>query len=101
MKYSAALSAHKFEPVMGQNARLQPGSLQEVLLHETAVSWMRVRLAETVPAKPWLETKDEYSSRLRECCAAVNKTYDVDGLCRNFLKRIAQLRANEGGRLKE
>ena len=100
-KYSDALSEHGFQPFMGQNARLQPGSLQEVLLHETAVSWMRVRLAETMPAKPWLETREQYSSRLRECCAAVNKLYNVDGLCRDFLARIAQLRVNKGGRLKE
>ena len=100
-KYSAALADHGLQPVMGQNARLQPGNLSEVLLHETAVSWLRVRLAESVPAKAWAETPEEFASRLRACCQAVNSAYDVDGLCRAFPARIAKLRAAGGGRLKE
>ena len=100
-KYSAALAENGLVPMMGQNARLQPGSLSEVLLHETAVSWLRVRLAETVPTQAWAETREEYSSRLRQCCQAVNSAYNVDGLCRDFPARIAKLRQSKGGRLKE
>ena len=98
-KYSAALADNELEPMMGQNARAQPGNLSEVLLHETAVSWLRVRLAETVPAKAWDETREEYSTRLRQCCQVVNNSYNVDGLCRNFLTRIAKLKERNGGRL--
>ena len=100
-KYSAALSDNDLVPMMGQNARLQPGNLSEVLLHETAVSWLRIRLAESVPAKAWAETREQYTSRLRACCQAVNSSYNVDGLCRAFPARIAKLRDAEGGRLKE
>ena len=100
-KYSTALAEYEFVPMMGQNARLQPGNLSEVLLHETAVSWLRVRLAESVPAKAWAETREQYTSRLRACCQAVNSSYNVDGLCREFPARIAKLREAEGGRLKE
>ena len=100
-KYSVALAENNFEPMMGQNARLQPGSLSEVLLHETAVSWLRVRLAESVPARAWAETREQYASRLRACCQAVNSCYNVDGLCRAFPGRIAQLREAQGGKLKE
>ena len=35
--------------------QLAVASLQEVLLHETAVAWIRCRLACTVPAKCWKE----------------------------------------------
>ena len=68
---------------------------------ETAVSWLRIRLAESVPAKAWAETREQYTSRLRACCQAVNSSYNVDGLCRAFPARIAKLRDAEGGRLKE
>ena len=100
-KYSAALADNELEPMMGQSARVQPGNLSEVLLHETAVSWLRVRLAETVPAKAWDETREEYSTRLRQCCQAVNNVYNVDGLCRSFLTRIAKLKERKGGRLSK
>ena len=36
------------------------GHMQEVFLRETAVSWIRLRLASTVPSKAWLETKEQY-----------------------------------------
>ena len=100
-KYSTALAEYEFVPMMGQNARLQPGNLSEVLLHETAVSWLRVRLAETVPAKAWAETREEYSTRLRQCCQTVNKFYNVDGLCRDFPMCVAKLKDRKGGRLNE
>ena len=32
---------------LGNDASVQPGCLQELMLHETAVSWIRVRLART------------------------------------------------------
>ena len=100
-KYRDALAEHGFEPMMGQNARAQPGSLQEVLLHETAVSWMRTKLAESVPARAWQETREGYCARLRKCCEAINKDYNVDGLCRDFLPRVQKLRAHGGGRIQE
>ena len=36
------------------------GHMQEVFLRETAVSWIRLRPASTVPSKAWLETKEQY-----------------------------------------
>ena len=56
-KYQGTLRKHGFKNMMGDNASAQPGHMQEVLLHETAVSWIRLRLAATVPSKPWLETR--------------------------------------------
>ena len=100
-KYRDALAEHGLEPMMGDNARAQPGSLQEVLLHETAVSWMRTKLAESVPARAWAETREGYCARLRQCCEAINKDCNVDGLCRDFLPRVEKLRAKGGGRTQE
>ena len=94
-----ALAAARLETVIGEDARTQPGSLGDVLLHETAVSWMRVRLAETTPPRPWLETHEEYNQRLKACCDAVNRDLDVEGLCRGWLKRLEDLEAKAGDRL--
>ena len=84
---------------MGDDAGKQPGSLQEVLLHETAVAWIRCRLACTVPAKCWEETRQEYSTRLKRCCEHINDEHDVDALCRAFPKRCKKLDDAQGCRL--
>ena len=99
--YKDALKAHGFKAALGEDANTQQGRLQELMLHETAVSWMRRRLARTVPAQAWAETRQEYTSRLKACCDEINADLDVEGLCRDFPKRICQLVKNEGGRLKE
>ena len=72
---------------------------EEVELHETAVAWMRHRLARSVPAKPWEETREQYSSRLKQVVAEINETLDVEGLCRALPKRIEDLVATRGDRL--
>ena len=68
--------------MMGDNASAQPGHMQEVLLHETAVSWIRLRLAATVPSKPWLETRGEYASRLGRVVDDIHTSLDVEGFAR-------------------
>ena len=69
------------------------------MLHETAVSWIRVRLARTVPRKAWEKTRDAFITRLKDVVREVNETCDVDGLCRALPKRIAELVDAEGDRL--
>ena len=97
--FKQALREHKFKAIHGDDASAQPGRLQEVMLHETAVSWMRHRLARSVPAKPWEETREQYSSRLEQVVAEINETLDVEGLCRALPKRIEDLVATRGDRL--
>ena len=97
--YKAALEATRLTTVIGDDAKAQPGSLGDVLLHETAVSWMRVRLAETTPPRPWLETHDQYNQRLKTCCEAINRDLDVPGLCRGWNKRMQDLKDKAGDRL--
>ena len=50
-EYSAALREHSLKAFMGADAARQPGDLQDLMLHETAVSWLSSRLALTTPAK--------------------------------------------------
>ena len=75
--------------------------MQELMLHETSVSWLRYRLAETVPKRSWEETPEAFGIRLRLCAADINAKLDVEGLCRGFPKRVQKLLDKKGGRLKE
>ncbi len=47
------------------DAGQQPGNLQEVLLHESAVSWIRRREALNRIIKPWEETPEQFATRLK------------------------------------
>ena len=51
------------------------------------------------PARPWLETPEEYRTRLKAAVAEVIATHDVDSLCKELPARVAQLILEEGGRL--
>ena len=99
--YKRALKDHHLKPAMGDDASIQPGSLQELMLHETSVAWIRHRLAKSVPPKAWEESLDAYSARLKQAVDEINKCNDVEGLCRGFLTRIQKLVDREGGRLSE
>ena len=97
--YDAALKTHNLRAYFGNDASIQPGQLQEVMLHETAVSWMRLRLARTVPSRSWEESVEAYRSRLKDCAAYINANYNIDSLCRELPDRVAELHKREGGRL--
>ena len=79
---------------MGERAAAQPGKLSDCLLHDTAVSWIRMQERKTLPRRPWLETNVQFSRRLKGIVAKINNTYDVAGLCRE------QLFVKAGGKLK-
>ena len=99
-EYSAALRKHGFRAFAGDDASIQPGTLQELMLHETAVSWTRHRLALTLPTKPWLETREEFAKRVHSVCRSINAECRVGRLCSAFPKRIDMLIAREGDRIK-
>ena len=86
---------------MGDDASRQPGSLQELMLHETAVAWIRRGLTWTLPARPWEETVAAFSARLREVVRKVNDEYNVEGLCRELPTRVESLYDAEGGKLQK
>ena len=98
-EYAAALRTNDLSPFMGRDAAIQPGNLQELYLHETAVSWIKRRLAWTKPVCPWEESREEYGQRLKGIARDINKELDVDGLCSSFMKRIDKLVDSKGRRL--
>ena len=96
-----ALRDHNLTNTMGDDARIQPGHMQEVLLHETAVAWIRYRLTQTTPPQCWLETREEYTTRIKGVVEDINRNLDVAGLCNDFPERLQQLIDSGGDRLKE
>ena len=104
--YDAATRQHNFKPWAGLDStkgpRAQPAEIQDVLLHETAVAWMRSRLASTTPTVPWEETPEDFANRLQEAADFANANYDVSGLCRELNWRLEQLvKVTHGDRLKK
>ena len=98
--FKQALQDNGLTGIMGDNASKQPGAMADMMLHETAVAWVRYRLAATTPKENWRETREEYSTRLKRCCERVNQECDVEGLCRQYPKRLKLLHDKEGCRLK-
>ena len=43
--------------------------------------------------------RETFGARLRDAAREANTKYDVDGLCRDFPSRIADLKARSGDRL--
>ena len=54
-----------------------------------------------MPARSWLETPEEYRSRLKRVVAEVNQAYNVESLCRELPTRVEKLRLEKGGRLQK
>ena len=98
-QYKAALAEHSLQAYNGDDGSKQPGKLQEVLLHETAVSWIRHRERKSRVICPWKETIAHFVHRLREVVQHINDNHGVEGLCRSLPKRLDELVATEGDRL--
>lgn len=98
-EYKAALSEHGLRAYYPNNATVQPGNLQDVLLHETAVAWVRLRDTVTQPQRLWKESVAEYGTRLTRVAQHINAKYDVEGLCRQLPKRLRTLQDASGDRL--
>ena len=79
--FKAALRDNNLKVFWGDDASAQPGNLQDMMLHETAVSWMRHRLVLSTPKLAAEETRSEYEARLKAACRDINQHLDVDGLC--------------------
>ena len=100
-EYDAALAEHNFRPLMTQSNTIQPGDCQELMLHETAVAWVRRKLTHTLPAEPWKETRGDFGHRLKEICSYINEAYDVAGLSHEFPDRLEAVYEAQGGRIKK
>ena len=91
-EWQAGLKAAGLRAYHGDDAGAQPGSVGDVLLHETTVSRLRAGLAATTPASPETETEADYYARLQDACADANKRHDVEGLCKGFRARLGNTR---------
>ena len=98
-EFKAALADHDLKAFMGDDAARQPGSLWEMMLHETAVSWIRRGLTWSLPSKPWEESVDDYTARLKAVVQRINSEYNVEGLCKELPLRVRDLHEAQGGRL--
>ena len=85
--------------VHGDDAREQPGTLAQVLLHETAVAWVRLQQTRTTPRQPWAETRAAFGERMRAIARRINEEYNVEALCREFPGRIQKLIDLDGDNL--
>ncbi len=103
--YSAAVAREGLVLWAGNNAktgpRAQPADVGDVLLHETANSWLRTRLDASAArvTKPWGETDQAFAKRVAACVKDINQTLDVKALCRDFPKRLRELKGRKGDRL--
>ena len=84
---------------MKADASIQPGCLQDLMLHEAAMAWVRNRLKKTVPKVAWHETVEEYGERLKQVAAYIEGKYNVGGLCRELPDRVAELHKRRGDRI--
>ena len=87
-----------FRPFAGDFAAEQPPDIPDILAHETAISWVKLRESKTKPARPWEESREAFTVRIRGIAQAVNAQCDVEGLCRGFVKRLEQVVDMESGR---
>ena len=84
-----------------EGPRRQPGDVADVLLHETAISWLKASLAKSdanVQSR-WKETPEELAKRITTVVRELNAECEVANLCRKWPARLQALKAAEGGRL--
>ncbi len=89
-----------FKLFWGPDAKTQSPDMPDLLLHETAVSWLRGVLRRTKPdVVPWMETPQQWSRRMMNALDECNRSKDVEGLCLQFPGRVEECLAEEGARL--
>ena len=76
--FKDALRQHDLAAFMGGDAREQPGTLAQVLLHETAVAWVRLQQTRTTPRQPWAETRAAFGERMLAIARRINEEYNVE-----------------------
>ena len=99
--YAEAVEQKGFRLYGGVDNRAQPADLADVLLHETAVSHVTKRIRATRPRNPWLETREDFTSRMRRIVANVNQCVDLVGICCEYLTRLEALVDKKGDRLRK
>ena len=95
--YDAACRRHGFKPWAGSDSkrgpRAQPPDISDVLLHETAMAWLRERLYRSTAEvrKPWEESPHELGLRIQRVVTGINRDCNVENLCLEFPQRLKDL----------
>ena len=99
--YSEALHTTGFRPFAGDDASGQPPDLPDLLLHETAVGWIRNYLRKHPFRRSGSLDHQETQLRklFKDCAKHINSEYDVDGLCYRFPARLQEMVDKGGDRL--
>ena len=101
-KDNAAIDANDFHLYWGNDAQMQSPDMADILLHETAVSWFRSVMKDEKPVvPPWEQTLAQWTQRARRLTRAINRDYNVAGLCREFPQRFADVVERQGNRLRK
>ena len=81
------------------DAKRQAPDMPDLLLHETAVSWVRNVLRRMKPeVLPWKKSPVQWSRRMVRAVDEANQ-YDVEALCTDFPDRIQECLAADGAKL--
>ena len=79
--YETACRSAGFTPWAGSNCkegpRAPPPDIGDVLLHETAISWLRREEESARPRKPWEETPRMLGKRIQTAVNKINKEVNV------------------------
>ena len=102
LEYAAALRRTGFRAFAGADASDQPPDIPDVLLHETVAAWIRQFLRKHPFSRSG--SLDVQEARLRgvlsDCANYINEHHEVERLCRSFPRRLEELKAKGGDRLK-
>ena len=97
--YDCAVDECGFKLFWGPDAKQQSPEMPDLLLHETAVSWVRNALRRMKPeTMPWKEGPAQWSRRMMRAVGEANLS-DVNGLCRQFPERVEECIAAGGAKL--
>ena len=98
--FENAAAMNKFRLLWGSDAKQQAPDMPDLLLHETAVSWLRNVLRRTKPeCPPWKESLVQWSRRMLQAVAETNLMHDVESLCNQFPSRVDDCLAADGERI--
>ena len=100
-QYREVLAEAGLSAFMGDNAAAQPGKLSGLMLHETAVAWIRALERQELPKRPWEETTQQFGKRLKRIVAKCNREFDIAGLCHELPRRVEQLHGKAGRKLSK
>ena len=100
--YAQAVQKNGFRVYWGEDASQQSPDMGDLLLHETAVAWLRKGMAKEKPdVLPWEETTQQWTQRVRRVVRKINEDFDVRSLCRQFRARLEATVATQGERLRK